>query len=209
MMSIAVVLQQDTTFMINNIQIKNTMKVTKKLNGMPVKCVTLNSVGTYSSGGSLIQIPVPIQGTGTDQRTGDEIKIEHIEFSSIAYAADAVNFIRTIVVQFHGVTPALSLGTILQNGATGTPDVTSLYVPFYEGKLFRTLYDKVTTLCTNASNSGVADRQVLTPKIPQISMIPATNNCVDGQLAILIVSDSAVVAHPTYDYTIRTWFRDI
>lgn len=195
--------------MINKNNLKNTMKIQKKRNGLPVKCITTNVAGTLLSTGTITSLTLPAQGVGTNQRTGDEINIENIELTTLSYYGDDVNVIRYIVLQTKGVTPTLATGTFLQTGASTTIDVTSLYVPFYEGRFFDVIYDKTIILSSSSSRAAVVDRQVLKPKVSVIPFIPASTTVTDGQIIILAISDSAIVPHPSFDFTARIWFRDI
>lgn len=177
--------------------------------GLPLKAITTNFAGTLTTAGTITVLTQPPQGLGTAQRTGDEINIENIELCTLSYYGDNVNVIRYILLQMKGITPALALATFLQNGASGAPDVTSLYVPFYEGRFFDVIYDKTIVLSQNATNSAVVDRQVLQPRVRTIPFIPASSTVVSGDVVLLALSDSGIVPNPSFDFTCRLWFRDI
>lgn len=195
--------------MINNNKIQNTEKIVKKRNGLPLKCITTNSAGGLNSAGRITVLSVPAQGLGNGQRTGDEINIEDIEITFLSYYGDDVNVIRYIVLQLEGFTPALALGTFLDTGASGAVDPTSLYIPFYEGRFFKILYDRVIAVVQNGSNAAVPDRVVLKPKIKIMPFVPASTQVTNAQIVVLALSDSAILPNPSFDFTARVYYRDI
>ncbi len=190
-------------------QVRNMINSLKEL--PPLKCLDVLSATTYDTTGAVVFCTFPAQGVGFNQRTGDEIEIDHVEVRLNAFVADTTNIVRIVLVQSHGQqTGNYASNAIFASGASNTIDVTSFILPYRKEQIFSVLLDEEVLLCTNASNAQWTRHwKSIVPPIRKIGFGAATTNALQGQMQFYILSDSSAASHPAVDVVFRFWYRDI
>jgi hypothetical protein len=172
----------------------------------PLKYFDVTGQYGVTTTGTVIDFsPIP-QGVGNNQRTGDEIQVEHIDFKSTLFCGDTTNVMRITFVRSKG-NSVQSLTNLLSNGHAGSYEVNSIYTPYYE-KRFRILSDKMYAMALNGYTSTITDSYHI-PVKQKIAYQPGNTTYVDGQIVLYLLSDSAIVTNPSIDFCARIWFRDI
>lgn len=165
----------------------------------------VGSYGITTAGTALDITPIP-QGVGNNQRTGDEIHIEYIDYKDAIFCADATNIMRVVFAQSLGAT-GQGFTSLLSIGNGGTYQYNSQYTPYIE-KRIRVLSDKYHTL----SQSGWTDCLVNSYRVPvnkKVVYNPALTTYVSGQIVLYMLSDSGAAPTPTVNSCLRIWYRDI
>jgi hypothetical protein len=183
-----------------------------KRKGLPLKTVDTSGLTSITNSGGIIAINLPVtQGTANGQRTGDEVEILSIECRRFYVYGDAIgNVVRFILFQTSGVGTLVSgIGSVLSNGGSGAPDVTSHVLPFYGGNYIRVIHDECVNTCQSSAKSIVYKSDRWKPEINTIPFAPGTVNAFNGVLYLLVVSDSGVVPNPALEYSFRVWYRDV
>jgi len=183
-----------------------------KRKGLPVKSVDTSGLTSITNSGGIIAINLPVmQGTANGQRTGDEVEILAIECRRFYVYGDAIgNVVRFILFQTSGVGSLVTgISSVLSNGGSGAPDVTSHVIPFYGGNYVRVIHDECVNTCASSSKSIVYRSDRWNPEIKIIPFQPGTVNAFNGVMYLLVVSDSGVTPNPALQYSFRIWYRDV
>jgi hypothetical protein len=183
-----------------------------KRKGLPLKTVDTSGTTTVTSAGGILPINLPItQGVANGQRTGDEVEVLSIECRRLYQYGDAVgNIVRFILFQTSGSGASLSgISSVLSNGGSSVPDVTSHVIPFYGGNYIRVIHDEAINTCESSSKNLVYRYDKWDPAVKIIPFQPGSVNVFNGVLYLLLVSDSAITPSPTLEYSFRVWYRDV
>lgn len=166
---------------------------------------------TVDSVGSVVALSNVPQGSDDQSRDGEQIRLLKSTMRLIFKNVDNTNFLRVLIVRWMDNTN-LALPTIpqvLQGSASLAPGILSDYnYDNKRAKQFQVLYDKVLT----ASNAGPAilfkyDKTYY-PTIPINFTDLNAQNHGTGKLYLMLLSDSATTAHPTFDMFHRLVFHD-
>lgn len=193
---------------VDKLQVRQMINSSRKK--LPLKCVTTNVTGVLLTTGlvSLLNLP-NTQGVAVNQRLGDQVLIDHLKIKFLMYYGDDVNVVRFVVMQLVGNQFPIALSDIFAPGASTSVDVTSLYNPFMENKLFHILVDKTVILSSSSSAAAKSHEFKLFPKIKTLPYVAGTNQLQAGPLYVLAMSDSGVAPSPSFDFTAQLYFRDI
>jgi len=183
-----------------------------KKKGLPLKTLDTAGITTVTNSGAIIPVNIPVtQGVANGQRTGDEVEILGIECRRFFTFGDAIgNVMRFIVFQTSGSGASVAgISSVLSNGASGAPDVTSHIIPFYGGNYIRVIHDETVNLAQHSSKAMVIKVNEWDPAIKVLPFQPGSVNCFNGVLYFLVVSDSGVIPSPSLNYSFRLWYRDV
>jgi len=164
--------------------------------------------GNLLTSGNVLTLTVPSQGTGANNRIGDSIYIHHIDIVlKFRNEGATSNYMRFGLISFNGYFPAPVLTDFLSPGPSGSPDVLSLFIPYYKNTFFRVIWDKLYTTCPN-SNTDLKQFRGTKSVRRKTTFTPGTNFIVSNTLTFYAISDSAVIPSPSYDIEFRMWFSD-
>jgi len=190
-----------------------TTRMVKKIisNSTETKYVDGSISLTPGNTGSLGTLVLPAQGASDTQRTGDDIKVQSLQFRGYVLNGN-VHVMRIIVFQWHiESTTAPTYGNILN----GTWSGTSTQAPFgfpawdYVKTMFTILSDRTIYAGGNSSDIGLVNYMVNIPgsKIRKIHFINgSTTDCFNG-LYVLTVQDG-VASLNTLDANYRLQYKD-
>lgn len=152
---------------------------------------------------------IPVGDTQND-RTGIKIRLInfHMRYECFipAGSTDTSNTLRCVIFQWYD--SAAPLGQqVLFNVALGSFTVNSSYNKENAMK-FRVLYDKRIYLSLEGTRNVAGKINMYGNKIPLKDIIYLNASIPKGQYFMLLVSDSAAVAHPTFTYEHRFSFYD-
>jgi len=189
-------------------QVKNMITSAKA--EVPMKYSNEAFTTGLNTAGVLVALVSPAQGLSAINRTGDQIHLEKIEINWQGYAnsIDIQNTFRVIIFQMVGASVPTA-ATVLQNGASGAIDDTSLLQAYCDPKVLRILSDEWIPSCYTGSNSVVVRRHVFKPKISLLPFAPGSTFLEAGQIYVLAFSDSGIAPNPIFNFTARSWFKDI
>jgi hypothetical protein len=194
----------------NNSKQKVGLQVAKIIkrseNKKPLKYFDVTGQYGITTTGNVIDFsPIP-QGVANNQRTGDEIQVEYIDFKNTLFCGDTTNVVRITFVRSRG-NSVQSFPNVLSNGHAGSYEVNSMYTPYIE-KRFRILSDRLYAMSLNGYTSTITDTYRI-PVHQKIVFQPGNTTYVDGQIVFYHLSDSAIVTNPSIDFCARIWFRDV
>lgn len=190
-----------------------------------LKYILTNSSSTaISSTATVTQIGVVAQGATDQDRTGDRLMwCGNIEFkcnaiNGIGATADEYNNIRCIIFQWHpNTTPTAA--TVLLNGVTGAPDVSSHYSHDLRQQ-FTILFDQNFRLTglngapaagmamSTWLQAGVMTYTISIRRAQKQAQYAGGTTGGTNQFYILLVSDSQLATHPTFYYSAKLFYRD-
>jgi hypothetical protein len=172
----------------------------------------LNGQAVQSVGTSVSMTLPTVYGTSNGTRVGDSVKLKALEmnylfnYETVAVPAPVTG--RVMIIQTVSSSTALTVPQILDPGATGLIDVSSLYVPFSRKHAFHVLYDKVVHLNAYGNNAQVFEHVMLDIPIKSITFAPAAATLESGGiLQAILISDSASAPHPPIYLTARLWYE--
>lgn len=156
-------------------------------------------------------VGLPVVGSGFNQRIGDSIKLKSFNFKYTIYLSDPSNVMRIIVFQWKN-----------NSGISGTPTVQYiLQQPTPYGWLsqhnqdtkqnYKILYDRTHTMQNGGPlqiTRSVNINRFATTNIQFISDVATQNNCIKGEIYLLLISDSNVVIHPTFVWRSQMRYTD-
>jgi len=160
------------------------------------------------SSGNVLLLTQPSQGLGANNRIGDSIFIHHVDIVLNFHNEGATsNYMRFGLISFKGYFPGPSLSDILSPGPSGSIDVLSLYIPYYNTNFFNSHWDRLYTTCPN-SNTDIVKYRGTKRIFKKVAYTPGTNSPVSNVLCFYALSDSAVIPSPDYQIQFRIWFSD-
>lgn len=164
------------------------------------------SIGVSPTVSLLTLIP---QGSSVNQRTGDRVKVQHLELRYRIVYGDNYNYFRVIIFQWHPVSVPLA-SDILNSGVSGDIDPTSMYNP-QNSQQYSIILDKQYDMTNGSSTSIYAHNYSATlrrgyQKLMTFSTTAGvtSTNC----FYMLAFSDSIAVAHPAISLALRTVYTD-
>lgn len=150
------------------------------------------------------------QGTGQNNRVGDDIRPKMIKLRLDCTIADATNVVRFIVFRWKEndqfVAPVTT--SILDNGLSGAPDIWSFYNKD-TSQSYEIIYD--TLFCGAGGSSASNLRQFRVKNIPlkgKVKFYSDASTNGSNKLYALRISDSAAVSHPTLSWLAEVTFTD-
>lgn len=152
-----------------------------------------------------------VYGTNNGTRVGDLVRLEGLEIQMLLNYESIVVIspvsIRLMIIQLKSVTAALAANNILDLGSSGSIDITSMTMPFSEGKTFHTLYDKVFHLNAYGADGQVYERIKLKSIVKDLAFASGTAFPeTGGVFQMLLISDSAAAPHPSINLASRMWY---
>jgi hypothetical protein len=184
--------------MIKNHSYKNNVK----------KYIDTAIVLTPTTTAGVTALNIPSQGSGSNDRVGDKIVIDCFEMSLI-YQGNGTNthIMRFSLLQQAGYYPSITPLQIYSDGPSGSIDIDSLFIPFYQYGFFKVVTDDIQPVVAGANSFIHVKKTCLRPKYQDLIFSPGTNNVVMGRPLIASLSDS-VSAGPSILVNIRCWFYD-
>jgi hypothetical protein len=151
----------------------------------------------------------PVQGTSTFQRLGDVINLKRLELQWFAVYGDNIgNIVRFAVIQTRGGFIPAALSDLFSFGATATEDVMSPWLPYILGKKIDVLYDSLFSLEFNASSAITVERCDIPIKVKSVEFVQGTSTGADGDIFFVMISDSAVIPHPSMNVVLRATYTN-
>lgn len=177
-----------------------------------------SSTGIVSTG-TIFNLNVPAQGTGTSGRVGDRIQVKRIDFAYQVIGYDTTNQVRVIIFKWQNdnANYAPIVASILDGNYTGTADVP--LAPYnwdnVKAKDFAVCYDRVHSLSFNNTTSAPGSQSItvrgrLFGKKLHNKYMSLNNGAVtgDGIYYCLVISDSAIAGHPKFNMISRMQYTD-
>jgi hypothetical protein len=162
------------------------------------QCTTSGTLYKYAAGIA--------QGTASDTRVGDCIKLSHLDFRLSIRAGDATNIVRYGWIYIHGDPRGTTvLGDFLDVGPSTTPDIYSMYYPYLKGLRYTVLLDNTVSVVING-NTSVLHREGRIPINKHVTYIYSTTTAISGDILFFAISDSGVVTHPQIDLDTKLYF---
>lgn len=162
--------------------------------GLPL---AISTTGNLTNLGLLASIT---QGSNYNQRAGQDIKLQSLQFRYQIYLdtgfPDTTSYVRVIIFQWRQDDSMLtSINQIIYNYELAGYNPTSLYNPSNAG-LFRVLYDKSHNLSVDGSNRQVIGTAIIHKMDKNIKFLVGTNTLNSKDLYMITVSDSSTAPHP-------------
>jgi len=177
---------------------------------MPIKYILGSFSGSVSNTAIVTPIAMPGYGTGSQNRVGDDIEIDHIDLRYFWYRGDPTyNVCRFTILQMKGDHGVPLAGELFAGGVYAPVDVTSVLYPYAPGREFLTIMDETFILQVNSDKSERFFSKKIIPKIKRTPFTPGTYNPFNGLLVFVFMSDSGAIPHPTLDLVSNVWFRDV
>lgn len=161
------------------------------------------------------------QGTTDSQRIGDELTwvsmtLRFEILNSFGAGADAYNNFRFVIFQWHPNSTPVAADVFIA-GPSGLPDVWSTYGHDRRHE-FTIIYDEAfktvgngqaaTSPYTSLTTTGVQNRQISLKFAKKKCSFVGAGTTATNLFYVALVSDSAVVPHPTISYQLKTFYRD-
>lgn len=158
--------------------------------------------------GAIIDVSAIAQGDGDTNRNGDQLTLTSYELKYNWVQADTTNLVRTIIFQWLPNTSAgaPTVGSVLIAAPLGTATAPLAVYDHDNRYNFRILYDKLHRLDAAHVIQG---NEIMITKFAR-NRIQFNGGATTGsnRIYILIISDSAAAAHPTFYYDNKINFRD-
>lgn len=199
------------SFIMKAKNVSNSKAIKKLINATkPLKYVEIAVTYNITTSGTIVNINLPgVQGTGNGQRTGDEIEVDRIEIREYLIAGDSVgNSIRAIFFQNKGSAVISSAGSLLTNDYAGYPGITSLYQSFIDKTGIKVFSDKTYVMIPQGSNNIVVTRHSHMLPIKRIAFNSGASTPENGQIQVLLISDSFITPNPSWTANVRVYYRD-
>lgn len=178
---------------------------------IPHKVVYGTNIYSQDNNMSWFSTPLPVVGTGYNQRLGDSIEVISLTMRYTAYYGDAGNVIRLVAFQFNGVQSSAppSSGLFLPGPSTAV-DFMSPKKFLQKNLRYHCLFDKTITVCSGGSNAVVTKEFKVPLKATRWNFdLGSVSSLIGNQVWFALISDSAVVPHPTFDYVLEVRYRDV
>ena len=166
------------------------------------KFMDLTLAQTIGDAGVLLPLSIIGQGTESDQRVGNRIKINGIKMRTLVSAADDINYLRFGIIKADQNITVASM-----------PDINALYKSKEYG--FKVLWSKTVCVQGNAAAQSVS--------APPQQLFTAWKKCfghsyyedsttaqpVRGLYWLFVTSDSASTPDPRFATDVRIYFKDV
>lgn len=169
--------------------------------------LTADDSATPSYTGSMVDLSAVPQGDNDSSRDGDSLAIRSTRMKGHIIAADTTNVVRLIL--FHWLddsTPTIS-NVLSGNYTSGSVNVVDAPYTHDQRRKIRVLWDRTFNL-HSGQDQVVFDTRYLKPKQKKIAYTAAGTTGYN-KIWMLMVSDSAAVAHPSVAYVNRLTFNDM
>lgn len=168
-----------------------------------IKHFPIFTSGGVDSAGDLTNLTSIAQGVGASVRVGEELFLKSVIMSYEIIGADATNYLRVIVFQWHDAsTPAIA--DVLQPGS-GNPWIAP-YNPSRTNS-YTVLWDKAFSTTVNGPNSANGRVHLRTMR-RKIEFAGTSTSAASGQLYLIRISDSLAVANPSFAMNGLVLFTD-
>lgn len=180
---------------------------------------TVSTLTGVTSTGTLLTMSSPAQGAGQSQRVGDSITVKSIDLNYSVVGYDATNMVRVILFKWKNDDAAYapSVSSILT--AAQLVQDTAPFAQFNWDNMksgdFRICYDRVHSLSyNNAAASPGSAVQAVRKKIVGKRLhgglveLTAGTTTGEGVYFLLVISDSAAIGHPKFNYSVRIEYTD-
>jgi hypothetical protein len=168
-----------------------------------------NWTSTVDSAGIVLDISAVGQGVGDDQRVGDDISPSSLEARLKLIYADTTNLVRVLFVQYHPDTAVAGPGVSFFFDSAHVAAGLGTVLPYLttNRSLFRVLSDRTYSLNSGGANACVNVKHVFTKPMRKIHYNGSATTGSERIFCILI-SDSAVGPHPSYQLVTQLNYRD-
>ena len=181
----------------------------------PIRNTNLKYLNTkYNSGvdntGVDFDFDMPVLGVNAYERVGNRIMVKRVDFRMQALYADSSNMLRIALVRFPANTPTTGgVGYYFQgsNSVTATYDVYSYYTPYALDKEFEVLYEFTLALAPNCDLQNIT--REFSIDVNKVVAWSTTSNPIQGQLRMVLLSDSGVSPHPVFVMNGMVWYTDL
>jgi hypothetical protein len=199
---------------------KKQDKRIKKLENIVYKAIENKQIEVYANAsfsdtGSAWEIPFDIlQGSGEQNRNGDSVLLQKVQYNIMVDRADSHNRCRVLLVESVNGNESLALSDVLTYTATAVYGDMALASPYTTksstNKRYKVHFDKMFEIGQSSmKNTRVFKGTIKFPKGGKVVHYDGTSSVpTDHRLTLMVLSDSTTASHPTIKYVIRQTYKD-